>query len=182
MAKGLSLSIAYSANVGGIGSLTGTAPNVVMKGFSDILYENRNATSPVSFATWMQFGLPLSAIMVVIVWIWLQIFFLRCRGCCSCCEDSNEGKEDVRKRVKTVIRQEYKNLGPLNFAQGAVIFHFVLLAILWVTRDLGGIGGWGDIFPPKTVTDSTPSILISVSLFIFPSVLPTWLWRKHGML
>jgi len=36
MCKALSLAIAYSANVGGIGSLTGTGPNVVMKGQSDM--------------------------------------------------------------------------------------------------------------------------------------------------
>ncbi|CAC5376303.1 SLC13A2_3_5 [Mytilus coruscus] len=61
---------------------------------------------------------------------------------------------------------------PRCFAQAAVIGHFIILAVLWITRDLGGAGGWGDIFPPKTVTDSTPSILISCSLFIFPSRVP----------
>lgn len=38
-----------------------------------------------------------------------------------------------------------------SFAQGAVIAHFVILAVLWITRDLGGAGGWGRIFPPKYV-------------------------------
>lgn len=37
----------------------------------------------------------------------------------------------------------------LSFGQVAVIVHFVLLALLWVTRDLGGIGGWGDIFDDR---------------------------------
>ena len=36
-----------------------------------------------------------------------------------------------------------------SFGQVAVIVHFVLLALLWVTRDLGGIGGWGDIFDDR---------------------------------
>jgi hypothetical protein len=36
-----------------------------------------------------------------------------------------------------------------SFAQAAVIGHFLLLAILWITIDLGGVGGWGDIFPPQ---------------------------------
>lgn len=38
-----------------------------------------------------------------------------------------------------------------SFAQGAVLVHFILLAVLWITRDLGGVGGWGDIFPEKYV-------------------------------
>lgn len=29
--------------------------------------------------------------------------------------------------------------------------HFLLLAVLWITRDLGGVGGWGSLFPPKYV-------------------------------
>ena len=35
MCKALSLGIAYAANVGGIASLTGTAPNLVFKGHLD---------------------------------------------------------------------------------------------------------------------------------------------------
>ena len=34
--KALSLAIAYSANCGGIGSITGTNPNVIMKGQADM--------------------------------------------------------------------------------------------------------------------------------------------------
>ncbi|CAG2256533.1 SLC13A2_3_5 [Mytilus edulis] len=79
------------------------------------------------------------------------------------------GTKSAGVRIKSVLRKEYESLGPVNFAQAAVIGHFFILAVLWITRDLGGAGGWGDIFPPKTVTDSTPSILISCSLFIFPS-------------
>jgi sodium-dependent dicarboxylate transporter 2/3/5 len=36
LCKCLTLSIAYAANVGGIGSLTGTGPNLVMKGQLDM--------------------------------------------------------------------------------------------------------------------------------------------------
>ncbi|KAJ8312718.1 hypothetical protein KUTeg_010091 [Tegillarca granosa] len=179
MCKAMSLCIAYSANCGGIGSLTGTGPNIVMKGQSDIVFENSGGKSPVTFATWMQFGLPLSAILLVILWFWMQLFFLRCRGCCSCCKDGNKDDE-VNKRVKAVIQEEYDKLGSISFAQGAVLVHFILLAVLWITRDLGGIGGWGDIFPESTVTDSTPSILIAASMFVFPSVFPTWIFQKSG--
>ncbi|CAG2199132.1 SLC13A2_3_5 [Mytilus edulis] len=123
--KMLSICIAHTANVGGIASLTGTNPNVILKGQSDIS-------------------------------------FFKCCG----------GTKSAGVRIKSVLRKEYESLGPVNFAQAAVIGHFFILAVLWITRDLGGAGGWGDIFPPKTVTDSTPSILISCSLFIFPSRVP----------
>ena len=35
LAKGFTLSLAYAANVGGVGTSTGTTPNIVMKGFAD---------------------------------------------------------------------------------------------------------------------------------------------------
>ncbi|XP_063448218.1 Na(+)/citrate cotransporter-like [Mytilus trossulus] len=165
--KMLSICIAHTANVGGIASLTGTNPNVILKGQSDIIYDRYNGTSPLTFATWFMYGLPISAIMLVLAWIWLQIFFLR-GSFFKCCE----GTKSAGVRIKSVLRKEYESLGPVNFAQAAVIGHFFILAVLWITRDLGGAGGWGDIFAPKTVTDSTPSILISCSLFIFPSRLP----------
>lgn len=164
MCKALSLSIAYAANCGGVASLTGTNPNVIMKGVADKVFQSRNATSPVTFASWIQFCLPISALIVAFIWLWLQFLFLRCR--------SSTNSPEQAQRVKAVIRREYKKLGPVSFAQGAVIAHFVILAVLWITRDLGGAGGWGRIFPPKTVTDSTPSILVSISLFLFPAVLP----------
>ncbi|XP_061196491.1 Na(+)/citrate cotransporter-like [Saccostrea echinata] len=169
MCKALSLGIAYAANCGGVASLTGTNPNVIMKGVADKIFQERNGTSPVTFATWIQFCLPISAIVVAFIWLWLQFVFLRCR--------TTKSTPEQAQRVKDVIRREYSKLGPVSFAQGAVIAHFVLLAVLWITRDLGGVGGWGRIFPPKTVTDSTPSILISISLFLFPTVIP---WRFSG--
>ncbi|XP_052716672.1 solute carrier family 13 member 2-like [Crassostrea angulata] len=173
MCKALSLGIAYAANCGGVASLTGTNPNVIMKGVADKVFQSRNATSPVTFASWIQFCLPISSLIVAFIWLWLQFIFLRCRRSANSPEQA--------QRVKAVIRREYKNLGPVSFAQGAVIVHFVILAVLWITRDLGGAGGWGRIFPPKTVTDSTPSILVSISLFLFPAVLP-WKFsdRHHG--
>ncbi|XP_011440239.4 solute carrier family 13 member 2 isoform X1 [Magallana gigas] len=173
MCKALSLGIAYAANCGGVASLTGTNPNVIMKGVADKVFQSRNATSPVTFASWIQFCLPISALIVAFIWLWLQFIFLRCRR--------STNSPEQAQRVKAVIRREYKNLGPVSFAQGAVIVHFVILAVLWITRDLGGAGGWGRIFPPKTVTDSTPSILVSISLFLFPAVLP-WKFsdRYHG--
>ena len=33
-----------------------------------------------------------------------------------------------------------------RFGQGAIIGHFIVLAILWITRDMGGAVGWGMLF------------------------------------
>ncbi|KAL5015789.1 hypothetical protein ScPMuIL_005378 [Solemya velum] len=166
MCKALCLCIAYSANVGGTASLTGTFPNIVMKGQADIIYQNHGSESGITFNTWMLFGLPTSFLVLIVLWCWLTLFLLRCRGCGS------KTDPEVKEQIKSVIRQEYNKLGSLTFAQIAVLGHFLLLALLWITRDLGGVGGWGDMFTAKFATDSTPSIFVGMLLFIFPSALP----------
>ncbi|XP_076108246.1 Na(+)/citrate cotransporter-like isoform X1 [Mytilus galloprovincialis] len=167
--KMMSICIAHAANCGGLGSLTGTGPNVVFKGQSDIIFEKYGGESPVTFSSWFAFGLPISAIMLLLSWIWLQLYFLG-KGCLQFCSGNAESKS----RIKSLLRKEYASLGPIDFAEAAVIGHFVLLALLWITIDIGDGGGWHNIFPPKTVSNSTPAILLSCSLFIFPSRLRTF--------
>lgn len=166
MCKCLTLSIAYAANTGGIGSLTGTGPNLVLVGQLDIVYERYKIRSPITFANWMGFGVPTSLAMVLITWLWLQIVYLGFRGCRSRTDPEKD------ERVRVVIRQQYQKLGPISFGQGAVMAHFLCLAILWITRDLGGEFGWGMIFKDKYIKDAVPAVMISCLLFVFPSEIP----------
>ncbi|WAR01094.1 S13A2-like protein [Mya arenaria] len=153
LCKCLTLSIAYAANCGGIGSLTGTGPNLVMKGQLDIVLEEYGITqSTITFASWMGFGVPL-----------------------NCCGSSNPERE---ARVKAAIQREYVKLGPITFGQGAVLGHFIILAILWVTRDMGGEYGWGKLFKEGYVKDGVPAVFIATLLFIFPSKVPEAFCRR----
>lgn len=131
---------------------------------SNHISEKYGGESPVTFSSWFAFGLPISAIMLLLFWTCLQMYFLG-RGCLQ----FSSGNAESRSRIKSLLRKEYASLGPIDFAQAAVIGHFVLLAILWITIDIGDGDGWHNLFPSKTVTNSTPAILLSCSLFIFPS-------------
>eukprot|EP00058_Branchiostoma_floridae_P020994 XP_002606484.1 hypothetical protein BRAFLDRAFT_126447 [Branchiostoma floridae] len=69
-----------------------------------------------------------------------------------------------------------------RFAEKAVLFHFILLVLLWFFRDLsfvklenGRVAGWTYFFREKYVTDSTPAVMVSFALFFFPSKLPRFL-------
>ncbi|KAL8619128.1 hypothetical protein ACOMHN_019400 [Nucella lapillus] len=168
MCKGMLLAICYAANSGGIATITGTGTNLALKNFADELYLDHNLPSPVNFATWMGFGILLSLIVLLVCWVWLQIFFLRCKGLTQCCRKSEETRTQGL-RVKAIIRQEYRKLGPVSFAERAVLVFFALLVLLWITQDLGGVGGWGDIFGQQMVSDSTPAVFIGFCLFFFPS-------------
>ncbi|XP_023933335.1 solute carrier family 13 member 5 isoform X2 [Lingula anatina] len=157
LCKCMCIAVAYSATVGGIASLTGTPPNLVMKGQLDIIFEDNDDTNPITFASWMAFAAPTSAICLLLSWIYLQLFYFRCR---SVKTDSS---------VKTVIRAQYKDLGPISFAEVMVFLHFLLLAVLWITRDLAG---WGDLFKKGYVGDGVPAIAVTILLFMAPSHRP----------
>ncbi|XP_046569935.1 solute carrier family 13 member 5-like [Haliotis rubra] len=169
--KALSLCIAYGANSGGIASLTGTGPNLVLKGQTDELYSSRGIESPVNFASWMAYGFPLSVVVLIVCWCWLNILYLRCKGICACLSDDPLRRIQAEK-VRNVIVTEYKKLGAITYAQANVMVLFLLLVIFWVSRDLGGVGGWGDLFEHNLVKDSTPAVLLAVMLFVLPSKLP----------
>ncbi|ESO83286.1 hypothetical protein LOTGIDRAFT_133716 [Lottia gigantea] len=171
--KAISLCICYAANCGGIGALTGTGPNLVLKNYADDIYSKNGLKSPINYATWMAFGLPLAFLVLIVTWVWLQIFFLRCSDVSSCYQKNKEEKKD--NKVHLLVKEQYDALGPISYAQKNVLVLFTVLVICWISRDLGGVGGWGNLFRNGYVLyvkDSTPAILIAVILFFLPSELP----------
>ncbi|KAJ8317026.1 hypothetical protein KUTeg_004930 [Tegillarca granosa] len=79
MSKGFALCVCYAANIGGISTLTGTPPNLVLQGQANQLYAEKSGgtvDSGISFAKWMGFALPMSIVILILSWIWLQIVFL----------------------------------------------------------------------------------------------------------
>lgn len=42
-----------------------------------------------------------------------------------------------------VMKDEYKKLGSMSFAEVSVLVLFVLLVLLWFTREPGFMPGWG---------------------------------------
>ncbi|XP_023933341.1 solute carrier family 13 member 5-like [Lingula anatina] len=174
LCKCLCLCVCYSATMGGIATLTGTGPNLVMKGQVDILftrYEEQPGVPGVNFSSWIVFSFPASVLGLLLAWCWLQLMFL---GCCK-----PAGLED-RVRVKSIIRREYAKLGPISFPEVVVLVHFSLLALLWLLRQPGFMKGWGDLFTEGYVSGSTPAIAIAVLLFAMPSRKPT-LYTKDDL-
>ncbi|KFW95792.1 Solute carrier family 13 member 2, partial [Phalacrocorax carbo] len=169
--KGMSLCICYSASIGGIATLTGTSPNLVLQGQVDELFpDNGNI---INFASWFSFAFPTMIILLVLTWIWLQILYLgfnfRKNFGCS----ANASAKVKEQQAYEVIKEESRKLGSMKFAEIAVLILFVLLVVLWFTRDPGFIPGWATVLFNKNdtsyVTDATVAIFISVLLFIIPA-------------
>ncbi|MFH1729084.1 MAG: SLC13 family permease [Pseudomonadota bacterium] len=155
---GVFLGVAYSASIGGISTLVGTPPNL---SFSRILIICFPAAPEISFGSWFVFALPLSLLLLLIVWIFFVVLF---------CPKTVDFQID-----KDTFKKQYKELGEITFEQVIVFLIFIMLAFLWLFRadiKLGSftIPGWSNIFPnPKFITDGSIAIFMGIQLFLIPS-------------
>ena len=172
------LSIAYAANTGGTGTLTGTGPNLVLKGIVGTLFGN---ATPLNFASWMGFAIPTMITNIFLCWMWLQLLYMGPPW--SSKTKLSLGNKDSIKRI---LQTKYQELGPLNFHQLAVLANFVLLVLLWFFREPRFMPGWGDLFiftetdncgnqkQFQGIDDATSAMLIVFIMFLLPSRLTFW--------
>lgn len=157
MSLALLLGIAYSASAGGIATLIGTPPNPAFVKIFSIMFPK---APEISFSQWMLFGLPVSIFMIFAAWFVITRFYPS--------KYHFSGNSEIFKK-------KYHELGKLHFEEKVVLYAFIILAILWITRsgfDFGSIKipGWIVIFSkPKYINDGTVAIAISLLLFIIPS-------------
>jgi sodium-dependent dicarboxylate transporter 2/3/5 len=105
----LMLSIAYAANIGGVGTLIGSPPNTQM---ASILSENFNIE--ISFFDWMKIGMPLAIILLLLMFLIFNYLL---------------GAE--RKDVHDLHFQAL----PWTKAQKRVLWIFSIVAGLWIFRE-----------------------------------------------
>ncbi len=140
--KILFLSIAYSASIGGMGTLIGTAPNAIFAGF---LKENYNIT--IGFIDWMIFSLPLITLLLGLYWFVISSIFL---------------KKDLKSIDKGIILQQLNSLGEISFKEKVAAFIISLTASLWCLKPY--INSYFD----KNITDASIAIFGSLLFFIIP--------------
>ncbi|MFV0481765.1 MAG: SLC13 family permease [Campylobacteraceae bacterium] len=136
----LLLGIAYSASVGGIGTLIGTPPNALLAGF---LNETYGFT--LTFAKWMIIGVPVSILMLIITWWWLTR-----KGFNVSSENSHE-----------LFKKELEKLGKFSRAEKMVGVIFLLTSFAWIFQPLLKL-----LIP--ALNDTIIAIIAALLLFSIP--------------
>ncbi len=148
----LALSIAWSATMGGLGTLLGSPPNAIVAG-----YAADELGRDIGFLDWMMLGLPLALVFILIGWVMmtrvLYPFDLA---------EIPGGKQ--------MIDDEIGKLGPVSQGERMVMIVFGSAAFLWVVpgllSEIPGLGdrlGWfGDL------DDTAIAVGAGIAMFLMP--------------
>ena len=142
----LLLGIAYAANIGGIATLIGTAPNMALNGFMEEQYG-----VSISFLDWMKVGLPVSLILLPLTWFTLtRISF----------PVNFETSAETQEAIQTMR----ESIGKIKTPEKRVFIIFLITALLWVFRSpINNIPGM------EGLTDPGIAMLCGLTLFLTPS-------------
>jgi sodium-dependent dicarboxylate transporter 2/3/5 len=142
--KALMLAIAYSASIGGMATLIGTPPNLVLAGIVQETYGIE-----ITFSKWIIFGLPISIILLFICWKYLtQIAF--------------KFKQTAFPGGKAEINKQLNALGKISFEEKTVLTVFALTAFAWISRSF-----LLKQFIPN-IDDTIIAVIAGVVLFLLP--------------
>jgi len=142
--KSLMIAIAYSASIGGMATLIGTPPNMVLAGVVEESYGIK-----LNMFDWMKFGVPLSSFLLFICWLYLTKIAFKFKN-----EEFSAGKEEILRQIK--------KLGRFSNEEIKVLIVFTLTALGWIFR-----GSIESIFP--MIDDTIIAIFFAVTLFIIPT-------------
>ena len=143
--KALMLSIAYSASIGGMATLIGTPPNLILAGVVQELYGIE-----ISFAQWISIGLPVSIALLFIAWFYLARIAYPING-------------SLLPGGKNLIQEELKHLAKITYEEGLVLLVFLLTAFAWISRSF-----LLKKFIPA-IDDTIIALMAALVLFILPS-------------
>ncbi|KAJ0177142.1 hypothetical protein K1T71_007151 [Dendrolimus kikuchii] len=167
-------STTFSATIGGIGTLVGTATNLVFKGLFSKAYPD--APEYLSFPKFSAFSIPYMLLMEIVVYIhMLVVYFGFLRPKSKTAQMAKIPEEGI-KTAKLAVAQDWKNLGRITFWEIMVIILFVGAILLFFCRSPQIFYGWGEaitdyygIKDKKFVRDSAAALLIGFLMLILPA-------------
>ena len=143
--KTLMLAIAYSASIGGMATLIGTPPNLVLAGVIKTSYNVE-----INFLQWMSFGLPISIFLLFICWKYLTSVAYKFDN-----QNFDSGMNEINDQLKS--------LGKISYEEKSVMIIFIATALAWITQSFVI-----KKYVPE-IDDTIIAIIAAVTLFIIPN-------------
>ncbi|AKE38131.1 SLC13 family permease [Corynebacterium camporealensis] len=142
-ATALILGIAYSASIGSLGTLIGTPPNALLKGYMETSHD-----IVLGFGTWMIVAMPLAIIFLFIAWFLLITVF----------------KPEMTEIPggRELINDEIKAMGPWTGPQIITGIIFVGAAVSWVAIPFF-------VSDQSNYDDAIVGIAAGILLFLIPA-------------
>ncbi len=142
--KALLLGVGYAGSIGGLGTLIGTPPNIILAAQVRELFDVE-----IGFAEWMLVGVPVVITLLAATWLYLGriAFPMRIGGIPG---------------GKALIASERAKLGRISFEEAVVAAVFASAAFLWISREFL----WSGLVPE--LRDGMIAIAAAVTLFIVP--------------
>ncbi|XP_053409784.1 solute carrier family 13 member 1 [Nycticebus coucang] len=166
MCKLLCLCITYSSTIGGLSTITGTSTNLIFAEHFNTRYPDCRC---INFGSWFILSFPATVIILLLSWIWLQWLFLgfNFKEMFKC----GKTKTLQQKACAEVIKKEYQKLGPMRYQEIVTLVLFIIMALLWFSRDPGFAPGWVTLFSEYSgfITDSTVALLVGLLFFLIPA-------------
>ncbi|MEE4279145.1 MAG: DASS family sodium-coupled anion symporter [Halieaceae bacterium] len=126
----LMLSLAYAATIGGLSTLVGTPPNILLAAFLQETYGRE-----IAFLDWMMIGVPLAALMLPLGWWVLTSVAFRFNI-------------PATRETQAMLGELRAELGPMSIPEKRVALVFLVVVTLWITRgmltSLPGLSGLND--------------------------------------
>lgn len=148
----ITLAVAWSATMGGLGTLLGSPPNAIVAG-----YAAGELGRDIGFLEWMAVGAPLGLVFILVGW-WLMTRVLY------------RFELDELPGGREMIHAEIAKLGRLSQGEKSVILVFATAAVLWVVPPLlasipsiAEHHDWLD-----EIEDSAVAIGAGIALFLLP--------------
>ncbi|PYZ97633.1 anion transporter [Alteribacter lacisalsi] len=141
-AKGLLLTVAYAASIGGLATLIGSVPNAVFAGVSAQILDVR-----ITFADWFLFGFPITVILLTVLYFYMTGWKFKVKQTGNISDD--------------FAKNQIRELGPMSFEEKAVLTIFALTGTLWISSG----------FLPENIrlSDTTISMVGATAMFLLPS-------------
>lgn len=148
----LTLSIAWAATMGGLGTLLGSPPNAIVAG-----YAAEELGRTIGFLEWMIVGTPLGLTFILLGWLLMTRVLYRF-------------KLDEIPGGQQMIEGEIRKLGRMSQGEKMVLVVFASAAFLWVVPGLlesvPGLGGRLGLL--GELDDAAIAIAAGAALFLLP--------------